>query len=78
MFAEFTAGTDMIMRFESLETDLNEVFRQAGLPGDGRIPVSNQTIEKSGEHYRTYYSRAAALAAGVAYSSDVGKYRYAF
>lgn len=78
MFAGFTAGMDMIMRFETLETDLHAVFQRAGLPGDGRIPVSNQTIEKSGEHYRTYYSRAAALAAGFAYSTDVRMYRYAF
>lgn len=78
MFADFTAGMDMVVQFETLQTDLQAVFGRAGLERDVRIPVSNRTSEKTGEHYRTYYSRPAALAAGIAYSADLRTYSYAF
>ena len=78
MFADYTKGTDVVMRYESIEQDLEGVFRRIGLdPKDG-IPFVNRTDERPDRNYRSNYSRSAAIAVSVAFRDDLKTYGYKF
>src|SRR5207253_2638051 len=62
MFAEHTRGVDVVMRYETIETDLSEVFRKAGMGSEAKIPMVNRTDERANWNYRSCYSRLAELA----------------
>src|SRR5438874_6689303 len=61
MFADHTRGVDMVMRYESIEADLSEVFRKAGMGSKADIPMVNRTDERANCDYRSCYSRVAEL-----------------
>jgi hypothetical protein len=78
MFADYTRGMDVVMRFESIEKDLGEVFKRAGMASKVEIPVINRTEERKDRDYRSFYSRPAALMVRCAYSYDLKTYGYRF
>jgi hypothetical protein len=78
MYADYTRGMDIVMRYENIEKDLGEVFRRAGMTQNVNIPMVNRTDERRGRDYRSCYSRRAALAVGIAYSYDLKTYGYQF
>jgi Sulfotransferase family len=78
MFADYTLGMDVVMRFESIEKDLGEVFKRAGMSSKAEIPVINRTDERNNQDYRSFYSRPAALVVRGAYSYDLKTYGYRF
>lgn len=78
MFAKHTSGVDVVMRYESIEADLAEVFRKTGMGSGAKIPMVNRTDEKADRDYRSYYSRVAKLAVTIAYSRDLEIYGYKF
>lgn len=78
MFCNYTKDVDAVMRYENLAEDLRAVFMRAGIPADVPIPVVNRTNERTGKDYRSYYSRAAALAVRMAFFDDLKRYDYAF
>jgi hypothetical protein len=78
MFADHTRGVDVVMRYESIEADLSEVFRKAGMGSKADIPVVNRTDERVNWDYRSCYSRFAELAVTLAYSRDLKIYGYKF
>jgi hypothetical protein len=78
MFAEHTRGVDVVMRYESIEADLSEIFRKAGMGCKADIPVVNRTYERANWDYRSFYSRLAELAVTLAYSGDLEMYGYRF
>jgi len=78
MFADYTGGVDMVMRYESIESDLSEVFRKAGMGFKADIPVVNRTDERANSDYRSFYSRVAELTVSLAYSGDLRMYGYRF
>jgi hypothetical protein len=78
MFADFTQGMDVVMRYESIEKDLKEGFNRAGIGWKSDIPEVNPTDERTGRDYRSFYSRFAALAVAFAYSYDLKTYGYQF
>ena len=78
MFADHTRGVDLVMRYENIDADLREVFRQAGIDSKTRIPIVNRTNERANRDYRSCYSRLAKLAVSLAYSGDLGEYGYKF
>lgn len=78
MFADYTRGMDVVMRYESLDKDLENVFRKAGMATEVNIPRVNRTEERDRWNYRSYYSRIAALAVSLAYSDDLKTYDYKF
>jgi hypothetical protein len=78
MYDYYTRGVDIVLRYESLETDLKDAFTQAGIPWKGNIPIVNRTDERPSRGYRSFYSRPAALAARFAYSHDLKRYGYKF
>jgi hypothetical protein len=78
MFADYTRGMDVVMRYESIEKDLGEVFKRAGMSSKAEIPVVNRTDERNNRDYRSFYSRPAALMVRCAYSDDLKRYGYRF
>jgi Sulfotransferase family len=76
MFADYTEGMDVVMRYESIEKDLGEVFKRAGISSKAEIPVVNRTDERNDRDYRSFYSRPAALMVRCAYSYDLKTYGY--
>jgi len=78
MFADHTRGVDVVMRYESIEADLSEVFRRAGMAANADIPQVNRTNERTNRDYRSCYSRLAELVVSLAYSGDLEVYGYRF
>jgi hypothetical protein len=78
MFADFTSGMDVVMRYENIEEDLSAVFRKAGMASKADLPVVNRTDERSNGDYRSHYTRGAALITGFAYAQDLETYGYRF
>jgi Sulfotransferase family len=78
MFADHTRGVDVVMRYETIEADLTEVFRKAGMASRANIPMVNRTDERANSDYRSCYSRLAQLAVTIAYSRDLARYGYRF
>jgi Sulfotransferase family len=78
MFADHTRGVDVVMRYETIEADLTEVFRKAGMGSRANIPVLNRTDERPNSDYRSCYSRVAEIAVTLAYSGDLKMYGYRF
>jgi hypothetical protein len=78
MFVDHTRGVDVVIRYESIEADLSEVFRKAGMGCKADIPVVNRTHERANRDYRSCYSRFAELAVTLAYSRDLETYGYRF
>jgi Sulfotransferase family len=78
MFADFTQGMDVVMRYETIEENLKEVFKRAGIQWKADLPQVNRTDERTERDYRSCYSRLAALAVGFAYSYDLKTYGYRF
>ncbi len=78
MFADYTRGVDVVMRYESIEADLSEVFRKAGMASKADIPVVNRTDERANSDYRSFYSRLAELTVTLVYSGDLRMYGYKF
>ena len=78
IFADYTRGMNVVMRYESIEKDLGEVFKRAGMSSKAEIPVINRTDERNNRDYRSFYSRPAALMVRCAYSYDLKTYGYRF
>jgi hypothetical protein len=78
MFVHYTQGMNVIMRYESVERDLAGVFRTVGIEPKLDIPVLNRTDERADRNYRSYYSRAAALAVSLVFCDDLKTYGYKF
>jgi hypothetical protein len=78
MFVDYTNGTDVVMRYESIERDLEHVFQKLGVKPKPSIPVVNRTNERPERNYRSYYSKPAALAVSVAFHDDLKVYGYKF
>jgi hypothetical protein len=78
MFADHTRGVDVVIRYETIVADLEEVFRRAGMASEVEIPVVNRTEERANWDYRCYYSRISELAVTIAYSRDLKMYGYDF
>jgi hypothetical protein len=78
MFVDYTEGTDVVMRYESIDRDLEGVFKKVGMEPKVGIPVVNRTDERPERNYRSYYSRSAALAVSMAFHDDLKTYGYKF
>ena len=78
MYADHTRGVDIVLHYESIEHDLKEVFMKNGIEWKADIPKVNRTDERVHRDYRSFYSRPAALAVGLAYRYDLKTYGYKF
>lgn len=78
MFSEYTTGVNSILRYESIEGDLQEVFTKAGITKRAQIPSINRTEERTEKDYRSCYNRVSAAAVRLAFSKDFATYGYRF
>ena len=78
MYDDYTRDVDVVLRYETVETDLKDALTQAGIPWKENIPMVNRTDERPSRDYRSFYSRPAALAARFTYSHDLKRYGYKF
>jgi hypothetical protein len=78
MYADYTQGVDVVLRYESIESDLKDLFKSKGIEWKADIPKVNRTQERSDADYRSCYSWLAALAVGFAYRRDLKTYGYKF
>jgi len=78
MFTDYTTGMDVVLRYESIESDLKTAFIRAGIPWKADLPKANRTDERSGGDYRSLYSQLSALIVGLVYAYDLKTYGYQF
>jgi uncharacterized protein YutE (UPF0331/DUF86 family) len=78
IYADYTRGVDVVLRYESIEDDLKNVFKRRGIEWKADIPKVNRTAERPHRDYRSFYSWPAALAVGLAYRHDLKTYGYRF
>ena len=52
MFVDYTRGTDVVMRYESIERDLERVFQKLEVKPKASIPFVNRTDERPERNYR--------------------------
>jgi hypothetical protein len=71
------AGVDLVMRFESLQEDFDDVLRRAGVPGRHLVPVINRTKGRRRD-YRSYYSPGSRRLVELAWKADIERFGYAF
>jgi Sulfotransferase family len=78
MFAGYTQGMDVVLRYESIEKDLKQTFSKAGIPWKAGLPTINRTDERTAADYRALYSPSAAFIARFVYAYDSETYGYEF
>ena len=78
MFHDYTNGTDVVMRYETINQDLRKALTKAGVQKNIPIPDTNRTDERPADDYRSFYSKHAKLLVSLAYSQDLQKYGYSF
>ena len=76
MHARFVAGTDVVLRFESLSSDLDALFQKVGIKTI-EIPQTNVTQDREAD-YRNYYSTEARRIVKTMYFEDLERYGYTF
>lgn len=66
--------TTFIGRYENLQTEINEIFQQNGLP-PYELPVTNTTKKKD---YRTYYTEETKEIVAKRFKKDIDYFGYEF
>ena len=77
MYGDYTAGMDMVMRFETLQRDFDAVLEKAGVPFKITIPVINKTEERSSD-YRAYYTERSRRIVAYIFRHELKEYDYEF
>lgn len=77
MFCDYVDGVDMVLRYETIDEDLQQVFNLAGM-GKATIPSINRTDERPQRNYRSSYSRLTVTAVSMAYADDLKRWEYTF
>jgi hypothetical protein len=78
MFCDHTRGVDVVMRYETIEKDLEGVFKRAGVSPKAKIPTVNPTEERKERDYKACYNRLTIAAVRLAFSDDFKTYGYQF
>lgn len=76
MHAKYVAGTDVVLRFESLSSELDAFFQRAGIKSI-EIPPINVTQGREAD-YRNYYSTETRAIVKTTYAEDLEEYGYTF
>ena len=77
MYGDYTAGMDVVMRFETLQRDFDAVLEKAGVPFKINIPVINKTEERSAD-YRAYYTERSRRIVTYIFRHELKEYDYEF
>ena len=76
MFQRYIEGAEVVMRFERLQQDFDDVLRRVGLE-PLNIPFFNATPNR-GSDYRAYYSQRSRRLVESAFSDDLDRFSYRF
>lgn len=77
MYDRFTDGADVIMRFQCLEDDLNDVLSRVGVKQTVSLPRFNPTSGRP-DDYREHYSPSSRRIVERAFRADLERYGYSF
>lgn len=77
MYGDYTTGMDVVMRFETLQQDFDQVLEKAGVPFKITIPVINKTEEKTSD-YRDYYNPRSRQIVSYVFRHELKRYKYKF
>ena len=78
MYQPFIQGADVIMRYENLQDDFNQVLRRVGASAEGhRIPMLNETVGRAAD-YRVYYNDYSRDLIGEIFAKDLERFGYSF
>lgn len=78
IFEDFTQGVDVVMRYENITKDFQNVLKKANISFRSSIPVVNPTTERPTADYRPYYSRLSRRIVEFVYDYDLNTYGYSF
>lgn len=76
MHAEYVEGVDVVLRFERLAADLDDLLASRGLPSI-IVARENATVERSPDHREYYDDRAREIVARV-FREDLARFDYEF
>jgi hypothetical protein len=71
-------AVDRVCRFESLESDLGEVWRHLGLPEPVALPHAKASSPRAGRHYREFYDEETAERVRQEFAATVETFGYRF
>jgi plasmid stability protein len=71
-----TEGVDRVLRFETLQEDLNALLKDIG--HDGTIELPHVNVTEGRRHYREYYTDAARRTVEQAWRGELERYGYSF
>jgi hypothetical protein len=77
LYGRYTHGVSVIMRFERLQLDFEDLMRSLGVDGDVTIPMVNPTRHRRGR-YQDYYTPVARKLVEYVFRPDLDRYGYAF
>jgi hypothetical protein len=74
----WTAGSDVVLRFERLQADFDALLERLGVPDHHEIPQVNVTRKRDRRPYQDWYTpRARALVERV-FAEDLAEHGYSF
>ncbi len=76
--ADFTAGADVIIRFERLQSDVDSLMRRLGVEGHVEIPVVNPTGVRAKRPYQEFYTPRSREIVEQVFAARIARYGYAF
>lgn len=78
LYGRFIRGADLIMKYESLQQDFDQVLSTVGASDEGhRIPVVNKTSGRAAD-YRAYYDDYSRDLIAEIFAKDLEHFGYSF
>ena len=78
MYNEYTKGVDIIIRYENINIDFQNVLKKIGISFNSSIPVINRTDERLNADYRSHYSKLSKKLVEFVLYNDLKSYGYVF
>jgi hypothetical protein len=76
LYHYYTDGVDIVMRYENLDKDFQNVLEKVGIKYKVKIPSVNKTNERTNSDYCSYYSLLSKMIVKFAFSDDFKSYGY--
>jgi hypothetical protein len=74
----WTEGSDVVMRFERLQADFDDLLRRVGAPEPLVIPQRNVTGARKKRPYQEFYTPRARRIVEQVYAADLATFGYTF
>jgi hypothetical protein len=76
--ARWTDGSDVVMRFERLQADFDDLMRRVGVEERVEIPLYNETGRRRKRPYQEFYTPAARRIVEELFAADLAEFGYRF